>query len=38
VSYVIGTDGKIKYEYASLSPDQHVANTLTAVEQLKAGH
>jgi len=38
VSYVIGTDGKIKYEYASPSPDQHVANTLNAVEQLKAGH
>ncbi len=36
VSYVIGTDGKIKYEYASMSPDQHVANTLNAVEQLKA--
>ena len=38
ISYVIGTDGKIKYEYASLSPDQHVANTLNAVEQLKSTH
>jgi peroxiredoxin len=37
ISYVIGTDGKIKYEYASLSPDEHVANTLNAVEQLRAG-
>jgi peroxiredoxin Q/BCP len=38
VSYVIGTDGKIKYEYASLSPDEHVANTLDAVEKLKSAH
>ena len=35
ISYVIGTDGKVKYEYASLSPDEHVANTLNAVEHLK---
>ena len=29
VSYVIAPDGKIIYEYTSLSPDKHVENTLT---------
>jgi peroxiredoxin len=32
VSYVIGPDGKVLYVYSSLDPDQHVANTLKAVE------
>ena len=34
VSYVIGQDGKIAYTYASLDPDKHVENTLTAVKAL----
>lgn len=33
VSYVIAPDGKIIYEYTSLSPDKHVENTLEAVKQ-----
>jgi peroxiredoxin len=36
-SYVIAPDGKIIYEYTALNPDQHVANTLAAVEKWKAG-
>jgi len=32
VSYVIGPDGKVLYVYASLDPDQHVTNTLKAVQ------
>jgi peroxiredoxin len=36
ISYVIGQNGKIAYTYASMSPDGHVANTMKAVEQLKA--
>lgn len=35
VSYVIARDGKIVYSYSSLDPDQHVANTLEALEKLK---
>jgi thioredoxin-dependent peroxiredoxin len=38
VSYVIAPDGKIIYEYTSLSPDQHVANTLQAVKDWNAKH
>lgn len=32
ISYVIAPDGKVLYVYASMDPDQHVANTLKAVE------
>lgn len=35
VSYVIAQDGTIVYEYSSLDPDQHVANTLAALAKLK---
>ena len=33
ISYVIGPDGKVIYVYSSLSPDNHVENTLKAVQQ-----
>ena len=36
-SYVISPDGKVLYTYTDLNPDQHVANTLAAVKQWKAG-
>ena len=35
VSYVIAPDGKIVYDYASLDPSQHVANTIAALELLE---
>jgi peroxiredoxin len=35
VSYVISPDAKIVYEYSSLDPSQHVANTLAALEKLQ---
>jgi peroxiredoxin Q/BCP len=35
-SYVIGPDHKIAYVYSALSPEKHVANTLAAVQALKA--
>lgn len=38
VSYVIAPDGKVIYEYQSLSPDQHVANTLAALKAWAAAH
>lgn len=38
VSYVIAPDGRIVYEYTSLSPDEHVKNTLAAVKQWAAEH
>lgn len=38
VSYVIARDGKIVYQYTSLDPAMHVANTLEALEKLKARH
>jgi thioredoxin-dependent peroxiredoxin len=38
VSYVIAPDGKILYEYTSLSPDKHVENTLNAVKAWAAAH
>lgn len=38
VSYVIAPDGRILYEYTSLSPDQHVENTLRAVKEWAAQH
>ncbi len=37
ISYVIA-DGKVIYVYASMNPDQHVANTLKAVEDWRKGH
>lgn len=36
ISYVISPDGKVYYVYSSLSPDQHVENTLKAVERWRA--
>jgi peroxiredoxin len=33
ISYVISPEGKVLYVYSSLSPDQHVENTLKAVER-----
>jgi len=38
VSYVIAPDGKIIYEYTSLSPDKHVENTLKALKDWTAAH
>jgi thioredoxin-dependent peroxiredoxin len=38
VSYVIAPDGKVIYAYQSMSPDQHVANTLAAVKAWAAAH
>jgi thioredoxin-dependent peroxiredoxin len=35
-SYVIAPTGRIIYEYTSLDPDKHVANTLAAVEKWRA--
>ena len=32
-SYVIAPTGKIIYEFTDMSPDQHVANTIAAVQQ-----
>ena len=36
ISYVISPQGKVLYVYSAMSPDQHVANTMKAVEQWKA--
>jgi len=36
ISYVISPEGKVLYVYSSLSPDQHVQNTLQAVEKWRA--
>ena len=36
ISYVISPEGKVIYAYSSLSPDQHVENTLKAVEKWRA--
>ena len=33
VSYVIAPNGKIIYEYSSLSPEKHVENTMQALQQ-----
>ena len=39
ISYVISPEGKVVYTYSSLSPDNHVENTLKVVEDLnKAKH
>ncbi|HET7921283.1 MAG TPA: peroxiredoxin [Gammaproteobacteria bacterium] len=35
-SYVIAPDGSILYTYTNLNPDQHVANTLTALRDWEA--
>ncbi len=37
-SYVITPDHKIAFEYTAMSPDQHVALTLDAVQKWKAKH
>jgi peroxiredoxin len=36
ISYVISPQGKVLYVYSAMSPEQHVANTMKAVEQWKA--
>lgn len=36
ISYVISPEGRVLYTYSSLSPDQHVENTLKAVEKWRA--
>jgi peroxiredoxin Q/BCP len=36
ISYVIGPEGKIVYAYASMDPQDHVANTMKALEEWKA--
>jgi peroxiredoxin len=36
VSYVISPQGKVLYVYSSLSPDEHVSNTMQAVERWRA--
>ncbi|WP_126285452.1 peroxiredoxin [Burkholderia stagnalis] len=38
VSYVISPEGKILYEYTSMSPDKHVENTLGAVKAWAQAH
>lgn len=38
ISYVISPDAKILYEYSSMDPDQHVNNTLKAVQDWRAAH
>ncbi len=35
-SYVIAPDGSIIYTYTDMNPDQHVANTLKAIQDWKA--
>ncbi len=35
-SYVIAPDGRIVYEYTSLNPEKHVANTLDALRKWAA--
>ena len=38
ISYVISPDGRILYAYSSLDPQDHVANTMKAVQDWKAAH
>jgi peroxiredoxin len=38
ISYVIAPDGKVIYTYQSLDPQNHVANTMKAVQDWKAAH
>jgi len=35
-SYVIAQNGTIAYSYTAMDPGKHVANTMAAVEKLKA--
>ncbi len=37
ISYVISPEGKVLYTYASMNPDNHVENTLKAVQDWRAG-
>jgi peroxiredoxin len=37
-SYVIAPDDTVIYAYTALDPDQHVANTMAAVEKWQAAH
>jgi thioredoxin-dependent peroxiredoxin len=37
-SYVIAPDGKIIYSYTAMNPDQHVANTMAAVQKWQQTH
>jgi peroxiredoxin len=37
ISYLISPEGKVLYVYSSLSPDQHVANTLAALRRWSDG-
>jgi peroxiredoxin len=36
ISYVISPDGRVLYVYSSLNPEQHVQNTLNAVQTWRA--
>ena len=36
ISYVISPEGKVLYEYASMDPSDHVANTMKAIQDWKA--
>jgi peroxiredoxin Q/BCP len=38
ISYVIAPDGKILYTYASMDPQNHVANTMKAVQDWRSTH
>lgn len=38
ISYVISPEGKVIYEFASMDPSNHVANTMKAVEDWRAKH
>ncbi len=38
VSYVIAPNGSIIYSYTSMAPDQHVQNTLNALQTWVAEH
>jgi peroxiredoxin len=38
ISYVISPEGKVIYVYASMDPQDHVTNTMKAVEDWKAAH
>jgi len=37
-SYVIAPDGHVLYSYTNLNPDQHVANTMAAVQKYTDSH
>jgi peroxiredoxin Q/BCP len=38
ISYVISPDDKVLYEYSSMDPNDHVANTMKAVQDWRATH